>query len=465
MKRVFLVCGAASLAALSLSTTANAEPAIIYVPTEAIDLVPTEFCPVPQSGQSNAGLGCGGVADAATIEPYEGDIDALVTGISAALEPYDVMVTTERPPEYVPYFMLMATAEEAPDSMSFTCTSGAPQCGGVKRNSLMFTSGVTMQCTETPDPVAAAMFVIGSNLGLEGSTDPTDWMFYPPDYTMPGTTFVDACVPMQPRNGFDDQDNVIELDLDCTDEEHLECEKADKDIREQNTHADLLDRYGARVEDTDPPELTDIVPEDGAVLMQGELNLDVTITDADPTVAVRWTISSPTLMEIVDENDEPIWPDGTQCKATNRACQNFQSGGVLEWEGETFNKPTDSDWSVTELAMAPPGEYTITLEVSDYHGNVADIVTRTVTVMGAGDDDDDDAVDSSGGDGMMDDGMDDGSVFTTGNDDTGDGGDDGNADGGDDGDSSGCSCTASPQSGGLAILLMGLFGLGLRRRD
>ena len=71
MKRLSLVCGAASLAALSLSTTANAEPAIVYVPTEAIDLVPTEMCPVPQSGQSNTGLGCGGVAEAGTVDPYE----------------------------------------------------------------------------------------------------------------------------------------------------------------------------------------------------------------------------------------------------------------------------------------------------------------------------------------------------------------------------------------------------------
>ena len=449
MKRFAFLTSAAALAIVVAPSSASAgDPGILYVPNEGIDLVPTEACPIPVGGQPHSGLGCGGVSEPGTVDPYAGDLDGLVDGLRTALEPYDVLVTSERPPPYVPYFMLMPSDEVAEEGNSFTCTGAGINCGGRTRNDIMFTNGGTMNCME-PDPVHAALYAFGRTAGLEGTDDPTDPMGYVPDYTMPATTFQDACANLVQQIGFNDQDEQIMLPLECTGEDHEPCDMDDQ----QNSHADLLAWFEARTEDTDPPELADITPEDGAEITDS-LDLAVTITDADRAVGVSWTINSPAI-----DGAPGTLEGGTIIIATNGA-------GTNEFTNET-NAP-DENWGFSIPAAPaegglPPGEYTITLEVADYHGNVADPVMMTVTIPDQGGaDESGGGMDESAGDGM-DDGMDDG-MFTTGAD-TGDDGDDGGSDGGEDDDTSGCACTASPQTGGFAILLMGLFGLGLRRRD
>jgi len=456
MKRLFLLTGVASLAALSLSTQASAEPGIIVLPSEDVELVPTANCPVMQGGQTNAGLGCGGVSEPGTVTAYDGDLDALTTGLATAVEAYEVYVTNTRPPEYVPYMMLMASTEDLPESTSFTCTSVGANCGVLQRNNMGFTSGSTEQCTmpKAPETLASVVYAFGRMSGLEGTDSPTDAMFYTPDYTMPNVAFEDQCNNLVQQNGFNDMDEVVQLPLECTSRQHTGCDEDNQ----QNANADLLEFYGARTEDTDAPTFEDLVPEDGAEIEPGEFLLGVTMVDAETILAARWTVSSPALEELGVKG-------GIISKCTNDACLDPQSGGALNWQDGTF-KATDSDWGVTEFADFPPGDYEITLEASDYHGNVADPVTINVTVTApAGDSGGADETGGGDGDGDGDGGD---NSFDGGDDDGGTGGTgDGGSGAADDGaDDEGCSCTTAPTSGGGMLFLMaGLLGLGLRRRD
>ncbi len=364
--------------------------------------------------------------------PYAGDLDALMMGLQMALDPYDVMITNERPPEYISYTMLLASDEVNEESMGFTCSGGGINCSALKRNDLIFTNGGTMNCMD-PEPVHAALHAFGRVSGLEGVDNVMDVMNYVPDYTMPLATFLDECSPLVQQMGFNDKGDPVMLPLECTSLDHTECPEDEN----QNSHADLLEFYGARTEDADPPEFSDIVPEDGAVFDSGDVMMNVTVTDADPAVGLRWRISSPAI--------EDQAPDGLT-KCTNDVCDS-------NWE-ETPVKPTDSDWSFAlEL---PPGEYTITLEAADYHGNVAEMVTRTVTVGGA-------VSDSSGGPSDTTDGND-SSQFTTGQDSEDDDGT-GSSTSQDDDGSGGCVCTTgSSNPGGAVLMLLGLMGLGTMRR-
>ena len=453
MKRLVLLSSAATLAAIAAPNSAGADPGILYIPTEAIDLVPTAECPIAQGGQPHSGLGCGGVAEAGTVEPYAGDMDGLMTGVSDAVVDYDVLVTNTRPPPYVPYYMLMPSDVVAREGTSFTCTSAGISCGGRNRNDIAFINGGTENCTE-PDPVHAALYAFGRMSGLEGTDDATSPMGYVPDYTAPATAYSATCANLVQQIGFNDQDEQINLPLECTSLDHEPCDADDQ----QNDQADLLAFYDARVEDVDAPVLSDVSPEDGATI-EGSLDLTVTVADADVLVGVSWTIQSEAL-----DGLEGTLPGGIISRCTNNACQ-------TDW-GHEANTP-DEDYSLS-IPGLPDGDYVITLEAADHHGNVAETITINVAIAGGGGDEgvdetgdgaDDDPSDDGPDDGPDDDGPgDDSSVFTTGADETGDGNGDGGADGGDE-DPDGCACAASPESGGLMVLLLGLFGLGLRRRD
>ncbi len=436
MKRVCLFASALASVFLAASTaSAEPYPAVLYIPDEEITLNPIGVAPCSGFGsQTHSAFGCVSGIDGPTAKPpFEGDLEALTTGIRDALADFDVHVTHERPPEYLPYFMLMPSTTPNEESTGWTCTSAASNCGARQRNDLAFTNGGTMNCSD-PDPLHAALMAFGYLSGLEGVANVNDPMNYPPDYTMPVTGYADECADRVPPLN----DMMMETPLQCTNADHTGC------TSQQNSVADLLAVYGPRMEDNEPPTFSNIVPEDGAVIQSADgLTMDVDISDSDPIVGVRWTVSSPAL--------EGAVPGGVLSKCTNLVCDS-------EWASPYFN-PTDGDWSFV-LTGLPAGEYTITLEAADFHGNVAETVTINVTIEGG-----------SGGDGGVDDtGGDDGSTgddgdgFTSADGDDGSGGSDsGTTAASEDGDG-GCGCTQAPGRGGAALMLLGLVGLGLGRR-
>jgi MYXO-CTERM domain-containing protein len=443
MKRICLISSALALTVLA-PTMASAEPGILYIPTDPITLLPTGVAPC--SGVNSA-LGCGGVDAETEIAPYA-DAAGLTTAISDAVAEYDVLVSNTRPPEYISYVMLMADDAPADMSQSFTCTGAGINCAARQRNDLAFTFGTTMQCMD-PEVTHAALYAFGRVSGLEGILNPEDYMNYIPDYTTPPMGYMDVCSDRVNQQGFNDAGDQVELPLECTSVDHAECPDGMNGEPQQNSHQDLLLFYGMRTEDTEAPVLTNILPADATVLMQGDdLTVDVDVMDTDPAVGVRWVVASPALMEAGVEG-------GALSQCTNDVCDG-------NWDDATPLKATDSDWAFT-LAGLPAGEYTITLEAADYHGNVAEMVTIMVTIEGG-------AEDTGMGTGNVDDTagpMDtgnDSSVFTGGQGSS-DEDDDGSGSGAsDDGGTGGCACRTTEAPGGMVLMLLGLVGLGAMRR-
>lgn len=444
MKRTCLISSSLALAVLA-PTVASAEPAILYIPTDPVTLTP--FNTPPCGSGVSAALGCANVAEVLDRDPFT-DAAGLTTDMDAALMAYDVLVTNTRPPEYISYVMLMASDAAADMSTSFTCTSAGINCAARQRDDIAFTSGTTMNCMD-PEPLHAALHAFGRVSGLEGVDNPDDFMNYIPDYTTPPMGFLDVCSDRVQQQGFNDAGDQVSLPLECTSVDHFTCPDGMNGDAGQNSHQDLLAAYGDRVEDVDAPVLSNILPEDGSVLMADGatalLEIDVDIEDADPVVGVRWTITSDALVS-------DMFPDGVLSICTNDVCS-------VNWPDALPLKETGSDWASPVALNFPPGEYAITLEAADYHGNVAETVSLSVTIEGMG-----------GGTG----GATGNADTTAGNDtnpplDTGldgsSGGDDtsGSAGGTDDG--GGCSCRTNGQApGSMVLMLLGFAGLGAMRR-
>ena len=337
-------CAAAELVGLA-SRPVQAEPAVLYVPTEDVELRPAGVGDCAGfGGGDHSGLGCTAAVDAPeTVSPWMG-AEMLREQLGAVLAPYDVHIAEERPPEYLAYTMLLPSDEPLPRSQCFTCTGGGINCGARQRNDITRVYGPTQNCAVS-DVLLASLYGFGRTSGLEGVDDPLDAMHYVPDYAMGSATFVDGCSTIVQQIGFDDMGMQIPLPLECPGLDHPGCPAG-----QQNGHAELLAVYGPRTVDGDPPVLTNLLPGDGAVLSLGdELTIDVDISDADPVVGGRWTVSSPAL-------EDAGYPNGVLTICTNDACD-------VAFEEAAPLKPTDSDWSV-EFAGVPQGVYEIAFEAA-----------------------------------------------------------------------------------------------------
>ena len=149
-------------------------------------------------------------------------------------------------------------------------------------------------------------------------------------------------------------------------------------------------------------------------------------------------------------------------------CEEIDLCDVNFLDGEPF-KPVDSAWNRAFEGL-PGGEYTITVEASDYYGNIADRVEITITLEGGPVDptggDTDTAGDGSGGESDSSDPSDTNDTFVSEGDDSSGGDTDGSGGGASDdgGSSSGCSVGTEGGAGGSIALMLGLFGLGFVRR-
>ena len=363
----------------TVPAVAHAEPAVLYVPNEDVQLRPTGVGECRFGGATHSGVGCAHV-DAETAVPAYADAVPLAAELSAALDTYDVHVTNVRPPVYLPYVMLLPSDEAADENPGHTCTSGSIYCGARRRNDILFTYGSTENCLVS-EPIHAALHAFGRVSGLEGVDNAGDVMGYVPNYGSP-VSFLDACSDRVNQLGTNDEGEVIPLPLECTSIDHVGCADG-----QQNSHAELLERYGPRVVDVDPPVIESLSPEEGVIVYDDELVLEVVLSDADPVLGGRWTLSSPAIMS-------SQFPEGMLSYCTNEACD-------FGWDDGQGSKPTDSDWSLV-LQGLPAGEYELTFEVSDFHGNVADIVVRTFEVSNdappPGKGEDEDSGDGDGGD-------------------------------------------------------------------
>lgn len=430
----------------------DAAPAVLFIPDASIPLTPSDMCAYPQGGGDHAGLGCVAGLEAAEDYTPPDNIETIADGMRAALAPYNVLVTSTRPPEYVPYMLLLPGEAMNEESISYTCAGAGIDCDGVGRNDIGLTNGGTMNCT-APDPLHAALIAFGYMSGLENNDNPMDPMFYPPDFSMPATEYQDMCATLVPTLDDMGMDN-LPVCVSFYHETH--CDDQDGQI---NSHLELLGVYGAgpAVEDTTPPEVTElgIADMDGVVFPAGTpLPLTATVTDDSGLVFVRWTlVSTNEDFLMFDANG-----DGAVCKGHNDVCE-----VGFEGAGPPYYQVDGGDYGAMDLAAVPGGDYQITFEASDLTGNVAEAVTVMVTVEGGG------SADTTGGNADTTDGNDSNDSNDSNDDDgndesSSDGGSaDSNATGGDE-EASGCSCNTDGDRSGAAFMLIGLAGLGLARR-
>lgn len=462
MKRTCLLSTAAILATLTTSSVAYADtkPAIVWVPTASIELTPSgmvdSICQKMQMSGSAVAAGCVSGLDEPITREVSADAMAIASELRTAFEAYDISIVADPPPAYVPVFALLTSDAESEESGSYTCGSQVANCSGLSRDGTFSTNAGTLRCTD-PDDVQAAIYAVGRLAGLEGKEDATDAMHYPPDYTMPVYTFTDECGPISAQ--LRGEDKMTAIPLECTSLDHVGC-----DSGEQNSHADLLENLGPNAADSDAPVIAISSPADGDVIAEGgAINVAATVEEASNFAAVRITIASPALEGLEEAN---IFGGEISFCTTDICDVNFL-------DGEPF-KTADSAWGTGDITGLPGGEYTITLEGSDYYGNEADPVVVTITLEGG-------PIDPSGGDtesgGDTDptgdptdptSASDTATTFASdGGSSSGDGDTDGGGDsGGADDDGGGCSVGGSGGAGGSIAMMLGLLGLGLlRRRD
>jgi hypothetical protein len=457
MKRTCLLSTAAILATLTTSSVAMAEtkPAIVWIPTADVDITPSgavdTICEKmsAQSGVSVA-AGCLPADEPTTLSPNN-RAQEISDGVAEAFAAYDLRVVNEPPPPYVPVYALFTGAEASKENNSYSCTSEGPECAANSRDEFrsMFLDG-TNNCTD-PDYVHAAVYQVGLLAGLERKEGaPTDFMNYPPDYTMPASEFVDECGTIaQPIGG---KDGMTPQPIECTSLDHTGC-----DMGEQNSNADLVENLGPATTDEDAPVITVTTLADGDVIEEGgNLRVDARIEEASNYAAVRITIASDSLVGV-----EGVAGGELSFCTTDICDRNFL-------DGEPF-KTADSEWTSGDLPGLPGGDYVITVEASDYYGNEAETIVINVTVEGGpidptdGDTDDsgDPTTDSNGSDPTGQDTF----VTSDGGDSSGGDTDDGGGSAGGDDDSGGCSVASEQGIGGTVALMLGLLGLGFIRRE
>lgn len=442
-------CGASAVVAVGsrVPDVSAAEPAILYVPTDPVMLVPLDHC----GGLGNSALGCADVDGPTEVPPYPDAVE-LAAAMREVLDPYDVWVTHMRPPAYLAYVMLLPSDQSNAFSQSFACMTVDANCGARQRSDVALTYRSTGHCIDS-EPLHAALHAFGRVSGLEGVANPDDYMHYPPDYATRPVGYLDVCSDRVQQLGHDIEGNVVGLPLECSSLDHYECPAGANGEAQQNGHRDLVLYYGRHTEDTAAPVLSYVEPADGAVLMEGEaLVVDVHVHDDDPVVGVRWTFDSQALVELIGTE--------TYTHCTNDVCN-------ANWGDATPLKATDSDWSIT-LQGLPPGEYTISVEAADYHGNTAETVTFTVTIEGetgesTGSVDETGGSGTGGSTGGVDEtsgghGTEEPPMTTTGQAMGEAGSETGGGEASDGGE--GCSCRATRTPGGMALVLLGLVGMG-----
>lgn len=459
MKRTCLLSTAAILATLTTSSVAHADtkPAIVWVPTADIELIPSgmvdSICEKMLMSGSAVAAGCVSGLDEPITREVSADAMTIAGELRTAFADYDVSIVLDPPPSYVPVFALLTSDSESEESTSYTCGSQVANCSGLSRDGTFSTNAGTLTCSD-PDAVQAAIYAVGRLAGLEGKEDATDAMHYPPDYTMPVTTFNDECGPISAQ--LRGEDKMTPVPLECTSLDHVGC-----DSGEQNSHADLIENLGANAADSDAPVIALTSPADGDVIAEGgAINVAATVEEASNFAAVRITIASPAL-----EGVDGITGAELSFCTTDICDVNFL-------DGDPF-KTADSGWGTGDIGGLPGGEYTVTLEGSDYYGNEAEPVVVTITLEGGpidptgGDTDgggDTETGDPTGASGASDTN----DTFVSGGEESSGGSDtDGGGSGGaEDEGGGGCSVGESGRVGGSFAMMLGLLGLGLlRRRD
>lgn len=423
----------------------EASPGVLYVAMNGVTLTG----PCGAGGETaNAAKKCSALVDAETSFPAAGNAGqqaALFNQLADYYEPFDIVLTTSEPPEWMPYTMAVIGGSAGNAGQpGGVCGVANVQCDGLRRNHVSLTfPGSCGGSAETAAQETA------HNWGLEHTDNTTD-LLYP--YNTGGfKTFVDDCMDISHATG----DGVTQCDY--IHEEYCPGGGGEQ----QNTYQELLGVFGPRTPDDQAPSIVEITPPDGSTFTTDDaFTVSARIEENSNFVAVRWELQG---------------GDTTLTRCSNNVCdQDFNAGVGFD--------PSEVDWDFTTLTSPPPGEYTFTFEVLDAYGGY-DTQTSTVTVTqgrgsggdptGGGDETGDPTAGPGGTGSGTDDGQGSGSASASdsapggegsgGSDDDGTDTDTAGASGEGEGGGGGSGCSNRPQ-GTHGFLALALLGLTLRRR-
>ena len=392
-------------------------PGVVFVAMDGVTLTPS----CGNGDSAHSALNCTPLVDAETTFPAFGaQAAADFQQLRGYYEPFDIIMTSTRPPDFVPYTMTVIGGSAGQVGLGGACGVANVACDGLKRNhvSLNFPQSCNGMAETAGQETA-------HNWGLEHTDNPSD-ILYP--FNNGGVkSFVDSCMAISHETG-----NGITA---CGYIHEIYC--PDGAGEQQNSYAEMLGVFGPKTPDESPPQIVSTYPEDGDVIEPGsEFTVTASIEENSRTTAVKWT-----WLEGLPEGTESY----TRC--TNNICDDNYNVGV------SFDA-SEVAWDFLGLNMPPEGEYSMMVEAYDVYGNYD---SRTITFV-VGEAAADDGADDTGGGGDDDD--DDDGDDDDDDDDDGTGGD-GGADGGDDGGG----CRVAPTPAGIPLALFGLLLIGARRRD
>ncbi len=402
-------------------------PGVVFVAMDGVTLVPN----CGNGDTANSARNCSPLVDAETTFAAFGGGGAAAEyeQLRQYYDDFDLVMTSQRPPDYLPYTMTVIGGSANQVGLAGACGVANVACDGLKRNhvSLNFPQSCGGMAETAGQETA-------HNWGLEHTDNPTD-LLYP--FNNGGfKTFVDECMDISHAtgNGLTQCDYIHEF----------YCEAGGGE--QQNSFAEMMGVFGPKTEDNTPPEIVSVTPPDGSVFSPSDsVTISASITEDSRMVGVKWTWL---------EGLPPGTEEYTRC--TNNTCtEDYVTG-------PSFNA-ADMPWDFVGLNMPPVGTYSFQVEVLDAYGNYdSEIVTIEVTADGeTGGGGESGGVDESGGgEGATDDGDDlpggTGSATSGGATSGGDAGFD------DDGGSAGGCRIVSPQWSWTGML--GLLVLGVRRR-
>ncbi|MCA9636424.1 MAG: hypothetical protein KC420_10395, partial [Myxococcales bacterium] len=303
-------------------------PGILYISMGGVTLTPTCGNGEPANGARN----CTPLVSKETTFPAYGTAQtqaAVVQKLANYYDPFHIVLTTNRPPDYLPYTMaVLGGSSGNAGYQNGVCGIANVACDGLKRNhvSLSFPSS----CGGAVAEVAAQE--TAHNWGLEHTNVKSDLM-YP--YVQGGVqTFQDSCMPISHATG-----NGV---TQCTYVHEYYCESGGGE--EQNSKGELLGVFGPRADDNEKPVIVSIEPADGAVFTPDEtITVTANLSDNFNMLGVRWTWFEGVPADLGE----------TYTRCTNKVCDDDYN----PW------KEIDSPWDFLTLTKAPPGKYGFKLEV------------------------------------------------------------------------------------------------------
>lgn len=339
--------GAGSLAQVGLpplpAMNYESAPGILYLAMDGVTLRPT--C---GSGDSaNSALNCSPLVDNETAFPAYGSGQqqaALFAQLQEYYEPFNLILSTARPPDWVPYTMAVVGGSAGQAGQpNGVCGVANVACDGLKRNHVSLT--FPQSCGGT---AATAAQETSHNWGLEHTDNQTD-LLYPFNSGGGFKTFVDDCMTISHATG----DGITQ----CGYIHEIHC--ASGDGEQQNSYQELLGVFGPREPDTTPPVITEIFPVDGATYgNEDTFTVSASVSEDSNFLAARWTLEG---------GGEMV----TRC--TNNVCDTDYNVGV------GFD-PDEISWDFVTLTGAPAGDYQLTFEVMDAYGQAAS-ESITITVV------------------------------------------------------------------------------------